>query len=86
MSQQFEVLCSVAEGTLSAMDSSAFTSREFGECLHCAQPFLPPWDRYRKPLRRGAVAGQVLRELRTRGLVVRCGSRRGGSWWQRVQS
>jgi hypothetical protein len=86
MSYHFDVLCEVAEGALgdagTGLWPNAFTSREFGEVLHESMYYLPPLDRYPRPLRRGAVAGQVLRVMRQRGLVVRAGQRRGGSWWQ----
>lgn len=74
MSYHFDVLCEVAEATVTEMNiaasgSDCFTAREVGEALHFAQPYLPPWDRYPRPLRRGACAGQVLRRLRQRGVV-----------------
>lgn len=89
MSHRFRILVEVGEGVLSDINlvgegGCAFTSREFGECLHEAMFYLPPWERYHKPLRRGAIAGQVLRALREKGLVVRCPPRSGKGWWQRV--
>lgn len=86
MSRQFDILVEVGEGALGDVGAGLwprpFTSREFGDILHESMYYLPPRDRYPRPLRRGAVAGQVLRRLRQRGLVVRCGPRAGGSWWQ----
>lgn len=82
MSHHFEVLVHVAEGALDdSLFAESFTSRELGEALHIAQQFVAPWDRYRKPLRRGHTAGQVLRELRKRGLVERTG--KTGGWKRR---
>jgi hypothetical protein len=81
MGWHFDVLCEVGEGALEdAHFDRRFRSREFGEALHESQRYLDPWSRYPKPLRRGATAGQVLRRLAQKGLVVRCG--RTG-WWVR---
>jgi hypothetical protein len=79
----FQELVEVGEGALgdSMFSRSRFTSRQFGEALAEAMQFFQPWDRYRTPLRRGAVAGQVLRELRKRGLVERAGPH-PARWWQ----
>jgi len=81
-----DVLIEVGEGALLEMGERAFTSREFGEILHESQQFLRPWERHPRPVRRGALAGQVLRGLRERGLVQRCPPRGGrAGWWQKAR-
>jgi hypothetical protein len=79
----FQELIEVGEGALGdgLFTQSRFTSRQFGEALHESMQYFHSWDRYRTPLRRGAVAGQVLRELSKRGLVERAGPH-PQRWWQ----
>lgn len=90
MTYHFEVLCEVAEATVTeggfGLCEDVFTARDLGEALHFAMPYLPPSDRYPRPLRRGAVAGQVLRELRRRGVVRRCGHGRWALSWDPYDS
>lgn len=83
MSYHFDILVEVGRGVLGDINvvgdgNASFTSREFGECLHEAQRYLPIWERYPKPVRRGHTAGQVLRRLRQEGLVIR--TPRMGRW------
>lgn len=80
MSYHFDILLEVAEGAVDEMDKS-FTSREFGHVLADSMQYLTPYDRYPRPLRRGAVAGQVLRRLCERGLADR--TPRPGRWQPR---
>lgn len=85
MSCHFDTLVEIGEGAL--MDAGQglwhgrFTSREFGLVLHEAMQYVSPYERYPRPVRRGAVAGQVLRKLRERGLVERVGPH-PQRWWQ----
>jgi hypothetical protein len=81
MKHHTKILIEVGVGVLDGIEQdgrASFTSRQFGECLHDAQKYLPVWDRYPKPLRRGHTAGYVLRVLRERGLVIR--TPRAGRW------
>lgn len=82
MSYLFDVLVEVGHGALDCMEDKSFTSRQFGEILHDSQQWLPPHDRYRKPLRRGHTAGWVLHRLSLMGLVER--TPRPGRW-QRIK-
>lgn len=78
MTHHFRVLIEVGEGAIRTMGPESFTSREFGQILHESMQYLPKWDRYPKPLRRGHTAGWVLHHLSKKGLVVK--APRPGRW------